>query len=526
MNTIDDYRDQINNYIDNLRKQKEFEHLEISIKGFVTDSTKDKISIESNAYIGIRNSLTVDTMILNYLTDLFKDYNGEEKYLFRVKYTDLSKKKNKNKSNDKNIDNEVVEHFLVEQPKHKLSSMVLSEDKWNELNKAIASVKNSPKVYKEWGFEEIDPASKTILCFYGVPGTGKTKCAHGIAEKLNKQILCASYADIQSQYVGVGPKNLRNIFKQAEENDAVLFFDEADSFLRKRSSDSSSSASMHYNSMTNEMMKHLENFNGLVIFATNLTENIDEAFMTRITAAIEFVVPDTAGRADLIKKHIPSKCPLAKPFGDDDYLNLSNKCEGFVGRDIRNAIKNILSNAAENGLMELSIKEFEEGFEQYKDSKNSLNESVKGKKGNTSIKEQIEWNTANYSVLGICTYMAWYDGDETESEANKLKQIAKLLNRDKLIITKLSDLPSLDELAEKIRIKKQKIETACHAASVLSVTENEDGNIDMLTKLCSLLNLENEEAEIIEKYYQIEKERQTLFAKLESIQEKKMDDAK
>lgn len=524
MNTIDDYRDQINNYIDNLRKQKEFEHLEISIKGFVTDSTKDKISIESNACIGIRNSLTVDTLISNYLTDLLKDYKGKEKYLFSIKYTDLSKKKNK--SNGKYIDNEIVEVFFIEQPKYKLSSMVLTENKWDELNKAIASVKNSTKVYKEWGFEEIDPVNKTILCFYGVPGTGKTKCAHGIAEKLNKQILCASYSDIQSQYVGVGPKNLRNIFKQAEENDAVLFFDEADSFLRKRSSDSSSSASMHYNSMTNEMMKHLENFNGLVIFATNLTENIDEAFMTRITASIEFVVPDTAGRAELIKKHIPSKCPLAKPFDDEDYLNLSNKCEGFVGRDIRNAIKNILSNAAEIGLMEISIKEFEEGFEYYKSGINSLNESIKGKAGDKSVHEQIEWHTANYSVLGICTYMAWYDGDETESEATRLKQIAKLLNRDKLIITKLSDLPSLDELAEKIRIKKQKIETACHAASVLSVTENEDGNIDMLTKLCSLLNLENEETEIIEKYYHLEKEKQTLFVELESVQGKEMDDSK
>jgi len=511
-------KDKIDNYVDSIRNQKDFKHLHISIECYETDCAKDKINTESNAYIGIRNSLTADTMITNYITNLFKDYKGEKKYIFKIKYREQSKEKNK--STNDNINSEVVEKFLIEQPKHKLSSMVLSEDKWKEINQAIASVINSQKVYQEWGFEEIDPTSKTILCFYGVPGTGKTKCAHGIAERLNKQILCASYSDIQSQYVGVGPKNLRNIFKQAEENDAVLFFDEADAFLRKRSTDSSSSAAMHYNSMTNEMMKHLEDFSGLVIFATNLTENIDEAFMTRITASVEFVTPDTNGRALLIEKHIPKKCPLARSFNEEDYLGLSNICEGFVGRDIRNAIKNILSNAAENGLTELSIKEFEEGFTQYKNSKKGLDESINEKQGNISIHEQIEWNTGNHYVLGICTYMAWYDGDETEEETVKLKQIAKLLNRDKLIITKLSDLPSLDELTEKIKIKKQKIETACHAASVLSITDNEEKNMVILTELCSLLKLNDLDITRIMKYYKIEKEKQSLLKEFNNVEHK------
>lgn len=515
---IEYYKDKIDSYIDGIRNQRDFKHLHISIECYETDSAKDRINIESDAYIGIRNSLSADTMITNYIINLFKDYEGEKKYIFKIIYRNLSKERNK--ATNENVNSEVVENFLIEHPKHKLSSMVLSEDKWQEINQAIASVINSSKVYQEWGFEEIDPTSKTILCFYGVPGTGKTKCAHGIAERLNKQILCASYSDIQSQYVGVGPKNLRNIFKQAKENDAVLFFDEADAFLRKRSTDSSSSASMHYNSMTNEMMKHLEDFNGLVIFATNLTENIDEAFMTRITSAVEFVAPDTNGRALLIEKHIPKKCPLARSFNEDDYLELSNICEGFVGRDIRNAVKNILSNAAENGLTELSIKEFEEGFTQYKNSKKTLDESINGKQENVSVREQIEWNTANYSVLGICTYMAWYDGEETEDEAVKLKQIAKLLNRDKLIITKLSDLPSLDELAEKIKIQKQRIETACYAATILSITENEDDNMAILTKLCSLLKLNDLEITKIKKYYMIEKEKQSLLKEFNSIEHK------
>ncbi len=132
-------------------------------------------------------------------------------------------------------------------------------------------------------------------------------CAHAIAQYLGKKIFIASYADIQSEYVGVGPKNLRAVFEQAEANNALLFFDEADSFLRKRTSDNSSSASMHYNSMTNEMMKHLEDFNGVVIFATNLTENTDEAFKTRISYLVEFKLPDEECRARMIKGMIPAE---------------------------------------------------------------------------------------------------------------------------------------------------------------------------------------------------------------------------
>lgn len=505
--------DEVNNYIKELGSQSDFAHLKMSIKASISSKAADKVNIESNAYIGIKNSLLANSLISNRIMEIFKDYKGEEKYLFKIEFADLRKSKEK-KANHEDIDNEVIEQFRIEKPKHKLSSMVLSQPKWEELNHALALVKNYQKVYKEWGFEEIDPASKTILCFYGKPGTGKTKCAHGIAEHLGKSILCASYADIQSQYVGVGPKNLRNIFRQAETADAVLFFDEADAFLRKRSSDYSSSAAMHYNSMTNEMMKHLEDFNGLVIFATNLTENIDDAFMTRITASIEFLSPDEETRAKLIKELTPAKVPLSVHFSDDDYLKIAGQCEGFVGRDIRNAIKYTLSNAAENGLMEFSPKDFEEGFEQYKAGKDGLDKNINGSQGGSSIYEQIEWNTANAYVLGVCTYMAWYDGAETEEETSKLKEIAKLLNRDKLIITKLSDLLSLEELAEKITIRKQKIETACHAASVLSVTDKENENRELLTQLCTLLQLEDSDTDKIMVYYKIERNKQVLLSEM------------
>ena len=83
---IEYYKDKIDSYIDGIRNQRDFKHLHISIECYETDSAKDRINIESNAYIGIRNSLSADTMITNYIINLFKDYEGEKKYIFKIIY--------------------------------------------------------------------------------------------------------------------------------------------------------------------------------------------------------------------------------------------------------------------------------------------------------------------------------------------------------------------------------------------------------------------------------------------------------
>lgn len=504
MKTIEELQESVDKYINELCSESDYSHLKIRISIYTSQKQKETISFRSNANVGLRKSLIADSKIINYVTSVFNDYQGSEKYIFQIHYSELNTKKD-DKTNRHNSENELIADFYIEEPKYKLSSVVLPKPKWEEIYRALAMIKNYTKVYKDWGFDEIDPSSKTIICLYGKPGTGKTKCAHGIAEYLHKKILCASYADIQSQYVGVGPKNLRNIFKQAESEDAVLFFDEADAFLRKRSSDTSSSAAMHYNSMTNEMMKHLEDFNGIVIFATNLTENIDDAFMTRITSAVEFPVPDLETRIELIKTLIPTKVPLDVNFSDDDYYNIANKCEGFVGRDIRNAIKVTLSKAADNESEFLTPKDFEDGFDSYKRSKDCLNDNVKGSTNKESIYEQIQWNTANAAVLAICSYMAWIDGPETEEETSLLKKIAGQLNRDKVIITKLNDLPSLEELCEKIKIPKQKITTIDLAMGVLAISTSEEKSYEMLQTLCTNFELDNDYVSKAKELYQCHK---------------------
>lgn len=326
-------------------------------------------------------------------------------------------------------------------------------------------------------------------------------CAHAIADSLGKEILIASYADIQSQYVGVGPKNLKAVFQTAEEKNALLFFDEADSFLRKRTSDNSSSASMHYNSMTNEMMKHLEDFNGIVIFATNLTENTDEAFKTRLSFSIEFKVPDETCRARIIERMIPREVPMAQPFSADDYVELSKTTEGFVGRDIRNSIKTILSVGAQKKDYPFTKQQFIDGFHKYRENKASFQKSSGTDKAQKS--NPMDIYTANGCIHNLLTYAAWIDGRENEIETEYLKLFSKILTRNKLVINALSDLPELDEICQEVTEDFLKKKTVRYFTFFMAMTKQEDKLFnELLDKLNALLSLDSEFTLNMRTYYE------------------------
>ena len=193
-------------------------------------------------------------------------------------------------------------------------------------------------IFDTLGYSRVDKTIKSIVCFYGPAGTGKTITAHAIAKYLGKKIVISSYAQIESKYVGDGAKNLRKIFKDAEDQDAVLFMDECDSFLSKRIESTDSGSDKHYNRMSNELFQLLENHTGCIIFATNLLTDIDKAFKSRIVDSIYFPLPDKEGRIKMLKKMcLPSI--LNKVFKTDKELeDFAEQLEGFSGRDLRKSI--------------------------------------------------------------------------------------------------------------------------------------------------------------------------------------------
>lgn len=255
--------------------------------------------------------------------------------------------------------------FTAVAPKFKMEKLVIPDDLKEKLINTISIIKNIDLIYNEWGFSEIDPQPRVILNFFGPPGTGKTMAAHCIADALEKKILIANFAEIESKYVGDSPKNLENIFTVAKNEDAVLFFDEADSFLGKRLTSISSSSDQAVNSLRSKLLQLLEDHSGIVIFCTNLLKNYDKAFESRILRSLKFELPDAACRVRLIRQMIPNRVPFSKDqiLDEDTLKSLSEAADGFSGREIKNAVLQVLCKAASNNKYEFSISDFKEGFE-------------------------------------------------------------------------------------------------------------------------------------------------------------------
>jgi SpoVK/Ycf46/Vps4 family AAA+-type ATPase len=123
------------------------------------------------------------------------------------------------------------------------------------------------------------------LCFYGAPGTGKTALAEHIAKALDKPLIIKQASDLMSKYVGETEQNMAAMFKEAEEEKAVLLLDEADSFLQDRRG-----AQRTYEvTEVNEMLQGMERHHGIFICTTNLLDSIDQAALRRFTFKIKFM---------------------------------------------------------------------------------------------------------------------------------------------------------------------------------------------------------------------------------------------
>ena len=239
--------------------------------------------------------------------------------------------------------------YVPVEPAYSFDRVILPDDVLEKIESAINILRYERKVFQEWGLYEIQPNPSSSLSFFGPSGTGKTMAAEAIAEKLGKKILKVSYADVESKYHGEGPKMVKAIFLAAEKEDAVLFFDEADSLLSKRLTNVSQGSEQAINSMRSQLLICLEEFKGIVIFATNLVVNYDNAFLTRLIS-VEFKNPDAATRKRIWDVHVKSSAnkklniPLAEDVNTEE---LAEKYE-FSGREIRNAVISACVNVAMN----------------------------------------------------------------------------------------------------------------------------------------------------------------------------------
>lgn len=215
------------------------------------------------------------------------------------------------------------------------------------LEQALAEVRNHSLIFERWGLGERHATGLGLAFnFAGPPGTGKTICAQAIAHALGMKLLVVDYAEAESMWVGETPKNIVASFRAAAEQNAVLFFDEADAIAARRSSGTGLPDQRESNLTVNVLLRELENFNGIVIFATNLAANFDPAFERRIRSHVLFEMPGAEEREQIWKLQIHPRTPLAP---DVDFGELAERY-AVSGGDIKNAvIKAAAAAAAEPG---------------------------------------------------------------------------------------------------------------------------------------------------------------------------------
>lgn len=340
------------------------------------------------------------TELDNYLkflkTDYYKDKTG---FLLLVEVENhrqiISSFSKYKKKMDKEKQEEIVTFYSIK-PKFSLNEIILNEDEKEDIISALTLIRERELIYDVWGFSEIDSKPRLILNFYGVPGTGKTMSAHAVAHELNKNILLINYSEIESKYVGDAPKNLMKAFEKAKKSDAVLFFDEADSFLGKRVENVSSSSDQSVNSLRSQMLILLEDFEGIVIFATNLVKNYDSAFESRILKHLEFRLPSFENRVKILDRMLVDKIPFEEKFQRKEVLmKLAELTENFSGRELKNAVLESLSLAVHNGLRILNEDVLVLGFQKNKQRKESIENNKNKSKISPELKERLEERISN-----------------------------------------------------------------------------------------------------------------------------------
>jgi len=263
-------------------------------------------------------------------------------------------------------------------PERTFADVILPPETRRTLNEALAQVRNHSLIFDRWGLGERHATGLGLAFnFAGPPGTGKTICAEAIANALGMKLLVVDYAEVESMWRGETPKNVVAAFNSAAEQNAVLFFDEADAIATRRASGASLPQQREANLTVNVLLRELETFNGVVIFATNLAANFDPAFERRIRTHVRFVMPGPEEREAIWRVQIHSK---KTPLSSD--VNFKTLADRYVasGGDIKNAVIKAASAAALEPGADVSKRihqrHFERGIEEVMSAKDVMRQSL------------------------------------------------------------------------------------------------------------------------------------------------------
>jgi AAA+ superfamily predicted ATPase len=215
----------------------------------------------------------------------------------------------------------LAEHVI---PRYTWTDLILTDKVRSQLQHLTDYLAHQETVYHRWGASKVRARGFGMKAlFSGGPGTGKTMAAEVIAHTLGLDMYRVDLSSVVSRWVGETEKNLKKIFDAAEGGTAVILFDEADALFGSRG-ETKSSQDRFANQEVSFLLQRLEVFEGCAILTTNLQENIDEAFLRRFGAVIEFPMPTSAQRLALWQRAIPDNAPTS------DDLDLQELSDNFI----------------------------------------------------------------------------------------------------------------------------------------------------------------------------------------------------
>lgn len=211
--------------------------------------------------------------------------------------------------------------------------LVLNEETNRQIQELQVWVEHGNTLLDDWGMhKKLKPGYRVL--FHGPPGTGKTLTASLLGKHTGKDVFKIDLSMVVSKFIGETEKNLANLLAKAEKTENILFFDEADALFGKRTN-VRDAHDKYANQEVSYLLQRIETYKGLVILASNLKSNIDEAFVRRFQAIIHFPLPKASERLILWEKAFP---PIVKFHTDVDLPQLAQKYE-LSGAEIMNIVQ-------------------------------------------------------------------------------------------------------------------------------------------------------------------------------------------
>jgi hypothetical protein len=220
--------------------------------------------------------------------------------------------------------------------------LVLSAGVRARLLEVLRAIELRPRVLDQWGFGRLSGTRGAKILLAGASGTGKSMAAAILARSLGLPLHRVEVSTVVSKYIGETEKNLDRAFEAARRANAILFVDEADALFGKRS-EVKDAHDRYANVEIAYLLQKMEDHDGVVILATNLANNLDEAFSRRMHFVVDFPLPDLPSRERLWRTMLPAQAPQA---ADIDFAFLARQ---FVlsGGDIRNIALDAAYRAAQ-----------------------------------------------------------------------------------------------------------------------------------------------------------------------------------